>query len=89
LQVDLRFGFLDDPDVPAALGEIDLGGAHFNPASATYFLGRESVRATRGTGMNPLRERLFIALNRSASSAARFFSLPADRVFEIGSFVEI
>jgi KUP system potassium uptake protein len=88
-QVDLRFGFLDDPNVPAALAEIDLGGAHFDPSTATYFLGRESVRATRGTGMNPLRERLFIALNRSASSAARFFSLPADRVFEIGSYVEI
>ncbi len=88
-QVDLRFGFRDDPNVPAALAAIDFGGRRFDPDSATYFLGRESVRATTGTGMNPIREQLFIALNRSASSAARFFSLPADRVFEIGSYVEI
>ena len=39
--------------------------------------------------MNPLAEHLFVLLNRGADSASRFFSLPADRVFEVGSQVEI
>jgi hypothetical protein len=36
-----------------------------------------------------MREQLFVALNRSASSASRFFCLPAGRVFEVGTLVEI
>ena len=52
-------------------------------------VGRESVRSTRGTGMNRVRERLFVAMNRSASSASRFFSLPPGQVFEVGSYVDI
>jgi KUP system potassium uptake protein len=40
-------------------------------------------------GMLPLREELFVLLNRGADSASRFFHLPPDRVFEVGSHVEI
>ncbi|CAB4689925.1 unannotated protein [freshwater metagenome] len=39
--------------------------------------------------MNPLAEHLFVFLNRGADSASRFFNLPIDRVFEVGSHVEI
>ena len=49
----------------------------------------ESVTATKAPGMHPVRERLFVAMNRSAGSATRFFSLPVDRVFEVGTLVEI
>lgn len=88
-QVDLRFGFRDDPDVPAALRLLDLGGRDFDPGQATYFIGRENVRATKAPGMNPARDRLFVAMNRSASSASRFFSLPPGRVFEVGTYVDL
>ena len=40
-------------------------------------------------GMNPIAEHLFVWLNRGADSASRFFSLPYERVFEVGSRVEI
>lgn len=88
-QVVVRFGFRDDPDVPQALRRLDLGGRPFDPDAASYFVGRENVRATKAPGMNPARERLFVALNRGASSASRFFSLPAERVFEVGTYVDL
>jgi KUP system potassium uptake protein len=88
-QVELHFGFLDDPDVPAALALLEIPGQEFDPARATYFIGRETVRSTKVPGMHPMRERLFVAMNRSAASATRFFSLPADRVFEVRTLVEI
>jgi len=88
-QVVLTFGFLDDPNVPEALAELDMPDFHFDPAAATYFIGREAVTSTKAPGMNRFREHLFVALNRSASNAARFFSLPSDRVFEVGTLVEI
>ncbi len=88
-QVDLRFGYLDEPNVPEALALLDIPGQRFDLESVTYFIGSETVTATKAPGMHPLREQLFVALNRSASSAARFFCLPADRVFEVGTLVEI
>ncbi len=88
-QVDLRFGFLDEPNVPEALALLDIPGQRFDPESVTYFIGRETVSATKAPGMHPVREQLFVALNRSASSASRFFRLPPGRVFEVGTLVEI
>ncbi len=88
-QVDLHFGFLDEPNVPEALALLNIPGQPFDPEVVTYFIGRETVSATKAPGMHPVREQLFVALNRSASSASRFFRLPPDRVFEVGTLVEI
>ena len=61
----------------------------FDPDDVTYFIGHESIIAGKAPGMNPLAEHLFVWLNRGADSASRFFSLPYERVFEVGSHVEI
>ena len=88
-QVALNFGFMEDPDVPEALSKIEFRGLVFDPEDCTYFIGHETVMAGKVPGMNPLREQLFVLLNRGADSASRFFNLPSERVFEVGSHVEI
>ena len=88
-QVVLRYGFMEDPDVPAALAALEVRGLDFDPDDVTYFIGRESIVAGKAPGMNPLQEHLFVWLNRGADSAVRFFNLPDDKVFEVGSRVEI
>jgi KUP system potassium uptake protein len=88
-QVRLRFGFMDEADVPAALADILVAGCPLDPEELTYFIGRESVIAGKVPGMHPLREELFVLLNRGAASASRFFNLPPERVYEVGSHVEI
>ena len=88
-QVQLEFGFMEDPDVPAALQNLDYRGLEYDPNDVTYFIGHESIVAGKAPGMNPLAEQLFVLLNRGADSAVRFFNLPTDRVFEVGSRVEI
>ncbi|MFM8626383.1 MAG: potassium transporter Kup [Actinomycetota bacterium] len=88
-QVQLEFGFMEEPDVPKALAAIDHVGLEFDPEDVTYFLGHESIIAGKAPGMNPAQEWLFVFLNRGADSAARFFNLPADRVFEVGTQVVI
>ena len=55
----------------------------------TYFLGRESVSTGKAPGMHPWREELFVLLNRGAANASRFFKLPPEQVFEVGTHVEI
>ncbi|MFM2079132.1 MAG: hypothetical protein RJA49_3022 [Actinomycetota bacterium] len=88
-QVQLEFGFMEMPDVPAALAAIQHRGLLYDPEDVTYFIGRESIIAGKAPGMNPAAEHLFVWLNRGADSASRFFNLPYDRVFEVGSRVEI
>lgn len=88
-QVDLHFGFMEQPNVPAALTLLDIRGFRFHDDDTTYFLGRELVTATKTPGMHPRRERLFAAMNRSSAGAARFFSLPSEQVFEVGTQVDI
>ncbi len=88
-QVALTFGFMEDPDVPAALLRLNDVGIRFDPDDVTYFIGHESIIAGKAPGMSPLAEQLFVWLNRGADSAVRFFNLPPDQVFEVGSRVEI
>ncbi|HEX4984393.1 MAG TPA: hypothetical protein VFV63_22000, partial [Ilumatobacteraceae bacterium] len=89
-QIELLFGFMDEPDVPDALATMDvIPGYRFDLGTTTFFLGREAVGAGKAPGMHPWREELFVLLNRGAASASRFFNLPPDRVFEVGTQVEI
>ncbi len=88
-QIQLEYGFMEDPDVPLALSQISYPGLEFNADEATYFLGHESIIAGKAPGMNRLQEHLFVFLNRGADSAGRFFNLPHNRVFEVGTHVEI
>jgi KUP system potassium uptake protein len=86
-QVRINYGFMEEPDVPLALSQMP--DVEIDVANATYFLGRESVAAGKAPGMHPWREELFVLLNRGAANASRFFKLPADQVFEVGTHVEI
>ena len=87
--MQLRFGFMENQDVPKALDELRASGLSFDAEEATYFIARESVLSGKVEGMHPVFEHLFGILNRGADSAARFFNLPPERVFEVGTRVEI
>ena len=87
--IELRFGFTEQPDVPAALAQIvDPGYGHL-PEDTTYVLGQDEIVSTVGAGMAPWREHLFAAMHRNASSRTNNFSLPADRSVRVGRRVEI
>ncbi len=88
-QVALTFGYMDDPNVHEELGRISAPKLHIDLDDLTYFLGRETVLAAPEYSMHPWREQLFALQNRTAASAARFFSLPPKRVFEVGTTIEI
>jgi KUP system potassium uptake protein len=56
---------------------------------SSFFLGRETLIPRRGSPLAVWRERLFIVMFRNARSAAEFFSIPANRVVEFGTQVEL
>ncbi|HSC84343.1 MAG TPA: potassium transporter Kup [Pseudomonas sp.] len=88
-RVILHFGFMDEPDVPAALQLCHLNELDFSPMRTTWFLSRETVISTKRFGMARWREVLFAFLLRNANSNLRFFNLPVNRVIELGTQVEI
>jgi KUP system potassium uptake protein len=88
-RVGLNFGFKNDPDVPEALRLLGARGVPLDDMTTSYFLSRDIVIPTLGGGMALWREKLFASMHRNATSAADFLSLPANRVVELGSKVEI
>jgi KUP system potassium uptake protein len=87
--VTMSFGFSESPDVPKALAKVVLPGFDNDPMKTTYFVGREAIVAGKNTGMSRWRKDLFIFLFNNAVSPTHFFSLPPDRVVEIGSQTQL
>ena len=88
-QVLLNFGFKNDPDVPQALQAIKRRGCEMEVMTTSYFLSRDTVIPTIGSGMAPWREKLFAQMHHNASGAADFLYLPNNSVVELGSKIEI
>ena len=88
-RVIVRYGFMQDPDVMTALGSVERSTLGFDPQQATYFLSRNTLLSTRGSGMALWRERLFIFLSRNALRPSQFFQLPPNRIVELGMRVEL
>ena len=85
-----RYGYMEEQDIPSLLARVETEHALKIPAmDTTYFLGRETLIVTsRVSGMATWREKLFASMMRNAESAARFFSLPPNRVVELGAQIE-
>jgi KUP system potassium uptake protein len=85
----IRYGFMQETDVPAALARVESCGPQFRMMDTSFFLARQTLIASARPGMAVWRERLFSWMLRNAESAMEFFKLPPNRVVELGSQVEI
>nr|WP_153869430.1 MULTISPECIES: potassium transporter Kup [Myxococcaceae] len=88
-RVTARYGFMEDPSIADILKRCREAGLPFNVMSTSFFLGRETLIATKKPGMALWREALFVWMSRNARSATAFFRIPANRVVEMGTQVEI
>ncbi|MBR0566657.1 potassium transporter Kup [Azoarcus sp. L1K30] len=87
-RVLVRYGFKEDPDIPAALAQCAARGLAFEMMDTSFFVGRETLVSRHSSGMAPWREKLFIVLFRNAGSIADYFCIPDNRVVELGAQVE-
>lgn len=86
----LRYGFMDDVDIPHELTSAPSCGGHFDMMTTSFFLGRQKlIPAKEEPGMALWREQLFAWLMRMSESAMEFFKLPTNRVVELGSQMRI
>ena len=86
----VRYGFKDDPDVQRLLRDVErLHAMSFHLMETSFFLARQSIVAATEPGMALWRERLFSWMSRNSQHASDHFSLPPNRVVELGVQVEI
>jgi len=88
-RIVLRYGFMEEIDVPAALAQVKNIGPVCKMMDTSFFLARQTLIASARPGMAIWREKLFAWMLRNAESAMEFFKLPTNRVVELGSQVEI
>jgi KUP system potassium uptake protein len=88
-QVDIAFGFKDEPDIPAMLALCGGQDLPFEMMQTSFFIARQTVISTPGEGMAPWREHLFVAMQRNARDAADYYRIPTNRVIELGTQIEI
>lgn len=88
-RIMLRYGFKDEPNIPAALKVCEGLGEEIDLMDTSFFVSRETVIPSRIPGMALWRERLFTWMSRNAVTATDFFKIPPNRVVELGAQVEI
>jgi KUP system potassium uptake protein len=88
-QINVRYGFKDERDIPLTLDLCKAQGLEFEMMETSFFISRQTVIPTAGAGMSSWREALFATIYRNARDAADYYRVPANRVIELGTQVEI
>jgi KUP system potassium uptake protein len=88
-RIVLRYGFMEQPDIPRAFGHCALDREGFDLMRTTFFLSRETVCVGERAGLNVVARRLFIWLHRNAYDATDFFRIPRNRIVELGARLEL
>jgi KUP system potassium uptake protein len=87
--VEIRFGFMEMPDVTGTLGRMRKEGMKFEIMSTSFYLGRRQLLASASAGMPLWQDKIFITLANTAIRPSDYFRLPSNRVVELGSQVII
>ena len=88
-KVQIRYGFMESPNLPKALQLCKKQGLKFDIMSTSFFLGRRTVVASAESGMPLWQDKLFIALMRNGANPTEFFKIPPGRVVELGTQVSV
>ena len=86
----LRYGFMESPDVPHDLAAAAKAGLlDLDPMKASYFIGRNTLKADADVGMPLWQDRIFMFLQRNASDPTDFLRIPPGKVLELGEQVTV
>ena len=84
-----RYGFTEQPDVPAALRACRPHGIAYDEMETSFFLGRETLIPSQHSKLGKWRRDWFISLSHSASATKTFFRIPPNRAIELGNQIQV
>jgi len=88
-KITLHYGFMESPRVPLALATLRKEGLKFDIMTTSFFLGRRTLKTSSTSGMPLWQDKLFVTLSKQSANATDFFSIPSDRVVELGAQVTV
>ncbi|MBC7754893.1 MAG: KUP/HAK/KT family potassium transporter, partial [Moraxellaceae bacterium] len=88
-QAIIKYGYLEKPNIPVVFDMIKESNPIFDKNKASFFIGHESIFATKIPGMAIWREKLFSFMTKNELPATDYFELPKKRVMEVGAQVSI
>ncbi len=88
-RVIANYGFMDVTNIQQIIELLDKHGVKIKMEKTTFFLGRETLIPSRKKGFGMLKDKLFIIMSNNAQRATEFFNIPPNRVFEVGTQVEL
>jgi KUP system potassium uptake protein len=83
------FGFMDSANIQQVIEILNKKGIKIKMENTTFFLGRELLVVKDKAGLIRFRKKLFVLLSRNSQRITEFFNIPTDRVFEVGSQIDI
>ena len=89
-RVEVKYGFMETPNIPKALALCRKDGLVFEVLSTSFFLGRKTVVANLRKGLfGHWQDRLFILLAKNSANPTDFYQIPPGRVLEMGTQVSV
>lgn len=88
-QIDVHYGFKNEPDIPKVLQQCQDFGHNFDLATTSFFISRQVLIPAQRSMMRRWREKLFIWIYRNGRSVADYYQIPTTRVIELGTRIEI
>jgi len=88
-RVVAKYGFMDNANIQQILDILNKNGISVTMEKSTFFLGRELLVVKEKSGLLRFRKKLFVLLSRNSQRVTEYFNIPNDRVFEVGSQIEI
>jgi KUP system potassium uptake protein len=87
--VIVHYGYMESPRIPAALAGLRKLGHKFDIMTTSFFVGRRKVKPAQNSGMPRWQDLLFISLFQQSANPTDYFSIPSDRVVELGEQLTI
>ncbi len=88
-RVVVYYGFMDKANIKQIIEVLNRKGIELKMEKTTFFLGRELLVVKDKSGIKMFRKKLFALLSRNSQRATEFFNIPDERVYEVGSQIEL
>jgi len=85
----LRYGFMEQPDIPRALESYTKEEFNFKILDTSFFVGKLSIVPVKQSRWHSFKVKLFAIMHRNAFPSTEFFAIPPNRVIELGGQIEI